>query len=139
MNNENKIKHLEMVQDVIKRMASNSFILKGWAVTLVAGIMALAEKDTDKMYFLVAYIPIIIFWLLDSYYLLQERLYRELYQKICSTDEKNINFSLSATKKDFKSAKNTFWGCFISLTELFFYFPLALICPLILFITSLLK
>ena len=42
------------------------------------------EKDTDKMYFLVAYIPIIIFWLLDSYYLLQERLYRELYQKICS-------------------------------------------------------
>ena len=139
MNNDNKIKHLEMVQDVIKRMASNSFILKGWAVTLVAGIMALAEKDTDKMYFLVAYIPIIIFWLLDSYYLLQERLYRELYQKICSTDEKNINFSLSATKKDFKSAKNTFWGCFISLTELLFYFPLALICPLILFITSLLK
>ena len=51
MNNENKIKHLEMVQDVIKRMASNSFILKGWAVTLVAGIMALAEKDADKMYF----------------------------------------------------------------------------------------
>ena len=35
MNNDNKIKHLEMVQDVIKRMASNSFILKGWAVTLV--------------------------------------------------------------------------------------------------------
>ena len=41
MNNENKIKHLEMVQDVIKRMASNSFILKGWTVNLVAGIMAL--------------------------------------------------------------------------------------------------
>jgi len=35
---ENKIKHLEMIQGVINRMASNSFALKGWAVTLVSGI-----------------------------------------------------------------------------------------------------
>ena len=135
MNNDNKIKHLEMVQDVIKRMASNSFILKGWAVTLVAGIMALAEKDTDKMYFLVAYIPIIIFWLLDSYYLLQECLYRKLYKKVCSTAEKDIDFSLSATKKDFGGGRNTFFACFVSITELFFYFPLALVCAGVIYLT----
>ena len=135
MNNDNKIKHLEMVQDVIKRMASNSFILKGWAVTLVAGIMALAEKDTDKMYFLVAYIPIIIFWLLDSYYLLQERLYRKLYKKVCSTAEKDIDFSLSATKKDFGGGRNSFFACFVSITELFFYFPLALVCAGVIYLT----
>lgn len=135
MNNDNKIKHLEMVQDVIKRMASNSFILKGWAVTLVAGIMALAEKDTDKMYFLVAYIPIIIFWLLDSYYLLQERLYRKLYKKVCSTAENDIDFSLSATKKDFGGGRNTFFACFVSITELFFYFPLALVCAGVIYLT----
>lgn len=58
---ESKIKHLEMIQNVISRMARNSFALKGWAVTLIAGIFALAGKDTDKFYFLVAYIPIIIF------------------------------------------------------------------------------
>lgn len=58
---ENKIKHLELIQSVILRMASNTFALKGWAVTLVAGIFALASKDNDKMYFLVAYIPNIIF------------------------------------------------------------------------------
>ena len=68
---ENKLKHLEMVQSVINRMANNSFMLKGWAVTLVAGIFVLAGKDTDKLYFLVAYIPVIVFWGLDSYYLLQ--------------------------------------------------------------------
>ena len=135
MNSDNKIKHLEMVQDVIKRMASNSFILKGWAVTLVAGIMALAEKDTDKMYFLVAYIPIIIFWLLDSYYLLQERLYRKLYKKVCSTAENDIDFSLSATKKDFGGGRNTFFACFVSITELFFYFPLALVCAGVIYLT----
>ena len=72
---ENKIKHLELIQGVINRMAGNSFALKGWAVTLIAGIFALASKDADKIYFLVAYIPITVFWGLDSYYLLQERLY----------------------------------------------------------------
>lgn len=51
---ENKHKYLEFLQSVINRMASNSFMLKGWAVTLVAGIFVLAGKDTDKLYFLVA-------------------------------------------------------------------------------------
>ena len=36
----------------------NSFALKGWAATLIAGIFVLVGKDTDKMYFLVAYMPI---------------------------------------------------------------------------------
>lgn len=61
MGNESKLKHLEMIQGIINRMASNSFALKGWAVTLVAGIFALASKDTDKIYFLIAYVPIVVF------------------------------------------------------------------------------
>jgi len=35
---EAKLKHLEMIQDVIKRMASNSFLLKGWSLTLVVAL-----------------------------------------------------------------------------------------------------
>ena len=72
---DKKLKHLELVQGVINRMANNSFMLKGWAVTLVAGIFALAGKDTDKLYFLAAYVPVLVFWGLDAYYLLQERLF----------------------------------------------------------------
>lgn len=72
---EGKMRHLELVQGVINRMANNSFMLKGWAVTLVMGIFALTSKDTSRMFLLVAYIPTIVFWLLDAYYLLQERLY----------------------------------------------------------------
>lgn len=124
---ENKIKHLEMIQGVINRIAGNSFALKGWAVTLVAGIFALASKDADKLYFLVAYIPIIVFWGLDSYYLLQERLYRSLYEKVQLLPENEIDFSMTASAKEFKSEKNTFWDCFTSTTELGFYFPLAVV------------
>lgn len=135
MQSENKIRHLEMIQGVINRMGNNSFMLKGWAVTLVAGIFVLAAKDTDKLYFLVAYIPVIIFWILDSYYLFQERLYRALYKKVCLTDESNIDFSLVATKEEFGNDKNCFCSCLWSKTEVGFYLPLALVCTGIIVIT----
>lgn len=134
---ENKIKHLELIQGVINRMAGNSFALKGWAVTLIAGIFALASKDADKSYSLVAYIPITVFWGLDSYYLLQERLYRSLYEKVRFLPEDKIDFSMKASAKEFKSEKNTFWDCFISPTELWFYLPLALVSTGIVILTYL--
>ena len=132
---ENKLKHLEMVQSVINRMANNSFMLKGWAVTLVAGIFVLAGKDTDKLYFLVVYIPVIVFWGLDSYYLLQERLYRGLYEKVRLSEESEIDFSLRVTKEEFGNEKNKFIFCVVSITELWFYFPLALVCTGIIIVT----
>lgn len=127
---DKKIKHLELVQNIINRMASNSFLLKGWAVTLVAGIFALA----DKLYYLVAFIPVIVFWGLDAYYLLQERLYRALYDKVRNTAEENIDFSLSATTREFKSDKNNYVNCLKSKTVLPFYLPLAIVCAGITFI-----
>jgi hypothetical protein len=36
-----KEKHLELIQAVISRMAGNSFLLKGWSVTLAAALLAL--------------------------------------------------------------------------------------------------
>ena len=132
---DKKLKHLEMVQGVINRMASNSFMLKGWTVTLVAGIFALAGKDTDKLYFLVSYVPVIIFWGLDAYYLLQERLYRLLYDKVRHTEECNIDFSLKATMEEFGGNKNCYCSCLLSITELWFYLPLALVCTGIIIVT----
>ena len=133
---EKKLKHLELVQGVITRMAGNSFMLKGWAVTLAAAIFALSAKDAEKSYFIVAYIPIIVFWLLDSYYLQQERLYRSLYDKVRETDESQIDFSLKAVYNDFPKKTNTFANCAFSKTEIGFYLPLALVCLVIVLITS---
>lgn len=133
---ENKIRHLEMIQGVISRMSNNSFLLKGWAVTLVAGIFALAAKDADKLYFIIAYIPIVVFWGLDSYYLLQERLYRSLYEKVSICNENNIDFSLKATTSEFGNKKNNYFNCLASKTELCFYLPLAIVCSGVVVITN---
>lgn len=132
---QSKMKHLEMIQGIINRMGSNSFSLKGWAVTLVAGIFALAAKDTDKMYFLIVYIPVIVFWGLDAYYLKQERLYRSLYSKVAKTQEDKIDFSMDTSLEEFKTDRNTWISCLFSPTQVCFYLPLALICGLVIIIT----
>ena len=123
---ENKLKHLEMIQGIINRMASNSFALKGWSVTLVAGIFALSSKDANEIYFLIAYI---------AYYLLQERLFRSLYGKVRRLSEEKIDFDMNIAKNEFKSEKNTFCACMISVTEAGFYIPLSIVTTAVIILT----
>lgn len=130
---ENKCRYLEMIQGVINRMAANSFSLKGWAVTLVAGILVLADKD--RWYFLIAYIPIIVFWGLDAYYLLLERRYRALYDKARMMNDEHIDFSMNVNQAGISTNQNGFWKNFFSKTELAFYFPLAVISAGVMVIT----
>lgn len=132
---EAKIQYLQMIQGIITRMAGNSFLLKGWAVTLVAGIFALASNDTNKVYFLIAYIPILIFWGLDAYYLRQERLYRQLYNLARDKGEQQIDFSMDTSPSEIQNEKTCYYNCFFSITELWFYLPLAFLSAIIIIIT----
>src|SRR3989344_7983651 len=103
---ENKQKHIEFIQTVMNRMAGNSFLLKGWAITLVAALFALSAKDTNQSYIFIAYFPVIIFWILDGYFLSQERLFRDLYNYVRKLKEEEIDFSMDISEyKKFK--KNT--------------------------------
>ncbi len=95
--NENKLKHLEFIQNVITRMNSNSFLIKGWTITLVSALFALAAKDANLNYVLISYIIIPVFWLLDGFYISQERQYRDLYNEITNKDENSIDFNMNAS------------------------------------------
>lgn len=105
---EKKTKHLEMIQGVINRMASNSFSLKGWNVVLVSALFALAAKDSNTDFILLAYFPALAFWILDGYFLQQERLFRKLYDRVRAMKEEEIDFSMdtSPVTKEVKC-----WGC----------------------------
>ena len=60
------LKEIEIIQDIIKRMAFNSFLIKGWTVTLVAVTLLLRGS---KYQVFIAYIPLLVFWFLDAYFL----------------------------------------------------------------------
>ena len=77
-----KIAHLGFIQAIVTRMGLNSFLLKGWSVTLVAAIFALAAKQADRRFVLLAFFPITVFWLLDAFFLHQEKLFRRLYELV---------------------------------------------------------
>lgn len=75
-----ELKHMEFIQNVIARLANNSFLLKGWSVTLVAAILALTARHPDIYSVLIAIFPALAFWGLDAFYLGQERHFRELHK-----------------------------------------------------------
>ncbi len=73
--------HLGFIQAIIARMAGNSFLIKGWSVTVSAALFALAANDANRSFAIVALLPALAFWGLDAYYLRQERLFRRLYNE----------------------------------------------------------
>jgi len=89
--------HLQMIQGVVNRLSQNSFLLKGWSVVLVSGLFALAAKDSKLAFVYIAYFPCIAFWLLDGYFLWQERLFRALYDKVRADPSGAIDFSMDTS------------------------------------------
>lgn len=75
--------HLEFIQNVITRMNSNSFSLKGLMITVVAALSAFFvgnyDQTTGIIYLAIAILLVVVFWFLDAYYLMMERQYRRLY------------------------------------------------------------
>lgn len=123
--NENRVKHLEMIEDVIERMGNNSFQLKGWAVTLVTIIGTLAAQGSDKRFFALAFVPLVAFWLLDTYYLQLERKYKILYRnaKDCKVTEFDMDTrNIVCTEDDKKDLY--FLKCMFARAEGWFYFSI---------------
>ncbi len=129
---ECKIKHLEMIQSIIQRMANNSFLLKGWTVSLIVAVFALADSMMNQYYFVFTYIPVVIFWFLDAYYLQLERKYVTLYDDI--RKEKVTDFNLNIDKVTYKETKKEdlkYRNCLFSTSECLFYIPIAILLTVI--------
>ncbi|MGH8556137.1 MAG: hypothetical protein ACRESZ_01485 [Methylococcales bacterium] len=94
---ENKQSHLEMIQGVINRLSTNSFLLKGWSVVLVSALFALSAPDSRVAFVLLAYLPAIVFWGLDGFFLRQEKLYRKLYNHVRMLKDNEIDFSMDTS------------------------------------------
>lgn len=133
MNMENKVKHLEMIQSIIQRMANNSFLLKGWAITLLVAIFSLSDQMLRQEYFLFVYVPVIAFWLLDSYCLQLERKYRVLYDKVRAKNDK-IDFDLSINDINYNKLNLKtlcLFRCLFSKIEILFYIPIVAVLTII--------
>ena len=112
-----RLKQLEFIQGIINRLAQTSFLVKGWSVTLVAALFALAAKDANLKYAILPYFPVAAFWLLDGYYLHQERLYRALYEDVVAGKVSTLSLNASA----YDSGERTWWNTTWSKTLMIFH------------------
>ncbi len=117
------LKEIDMIQDVIKRMAFNSFVIKGWAITLVVVTLLLREA---KYQVWMAFIPLLVFWFLDSYFLHQERLYRKLYEWVINNRLNTEEHLFDMNAYRFEDEVQSRFRIMFSITLGWFY---ALACP----------
>ena len=96
-NMDSKHKHLELIQGIINRFSTNSFLLKGWSVVLVSALFALSAPNSRVEFVYLAYIPAIIFWGLDGFFLWQEQLFRKLYDRVRVLPDDEVDFSMNTS------------------------------------------
>ncbi|HCJ78482.1 MAG TPA: hypothetical protein DHV84_00370 [Desulfotomaculum sp.] len=118
------IEELKIIQDIIKRMAFDSFMIKGGAITLV--IITLLLKGGSFQVF-ISFIPLLVFWYLDAYFLWQERMYRELYNWVAENRLKTEDFLFNLNAYRFKDKVQGKLRIMFSITLGWFYGSIAVL------------
>jgi hypothetical protein len=82
--------------------------------------ICLGAKDSDANLIYLAIFPIGIFWILDGYFLSQERCYRALYNHARLLKNEDVDFSMDASKYG-EISHNTWISSIFSITLVSFY------------------
>lgn len=104
-----KLKHLEFIETTIGRMATNSFLFKGWAITIATALSAFAAVNTKTSLLTIALVATTMFWALDGYYLWLERRFIALYERVAVTDPSKIDFVMRIDRT--QAARTWFRTC----------------------------
>ena len=112
-----RIRHLELLQAVISRLANEAALIRGWALTVSAAFFGFAARSLSWRIAAVGMLPVVAFWGLNTYYLRAERRYRSLYDRVRSHDASVEPFSMDASDEKVGST----WEVARSSTLLPFY------------------
>jgi len=119
------LKEIEIIENIISRMANNSFIIKGWTITLVVISMLLSQDPKLRLFSIV---PCIFFWGLDAYFLWLEKLYRALYDWVIVNrlSTNTYLFDLNARTR-FSNQVGSIFKVMVSPSLLLFYLGLMIL------------
>ncbi len=102
------IPYLNMIQGVILRMANNSFLIKGWSISLTTAMLALAGGTKSEIFCVISVVPVLLLWWLDAFFFYQEKKYRDIYDHAKSPDFKREDlYSLDPNLLSCRAAEKT--------------------------------
>ena len=124
---DGKKEYLQMLQEPICRMSTISASFKDFASTIVAGISAISYSSTNIWILGLSFLPVLVFAVLDIYYLKLERKFRFLFDQV-RLDEHEIDFSMKLTNDPVEiiRAKARTWDC-IKSPSIYLFYPLMLL------------
>jgi hypothetical protein len=141
-------KELDLIQDVIKRMAANSFQIKAWLIGILSGIIAvksdqlfggsMAMMTLGKGGVLglnaLLLLPIFTFWYLDAFFLRTERLYVQIYNWVVKNRSTSTEHLYDLNPRRFDDKVDSIRQIMFSKTLLPFYvLPLIFVVGLFIF------
>ncbi len=105
-----RVKHLEMIQAVVARLANEAALIRGWALTVSSAFFGLAAASLSARVAAVGLLPVVAFWGLNAYYLRAERQYRSLFDRVRRRDAGVESFSMNARCETVDSWWDTMWS-----------------------------
>jgi len=127
------IKSMEFCQSAISRMAQNSFNLKAWFLVAFSALFTFFAKsvsgETDYQASsadLIWLLPMVMFPILDAYYLKQERMFRGVYDDFAESANGSENIRIPFDLKPTLKQRNRFstLNVIFSISVGWLYFPL---------------
>jgi hypothetical protein len=111
-------------------MAANSAHCKTWCITLVSAVIVFASDNQKSEALWSALLPIVLFFILDSYYLGLERLFRQQYNLFVNKLRENTAaqedlFIIKPANTD-KDILLSFFKAIPSISIWLFYVPITL-------------
>lgn len=130
---EMRMKHLELLQGVISRMANQSANLKNYCMTLVAGIIGLSVAVQKPDALLYAMPVVLVFAALDANYLKLERAFRAQYNSVRKEPiDQASDFLITPGWETGRKWYESLW----SWSVFWFYAPLVVILGVIYYLMS---
>lgn len=132
-------KEIDLIQSCITRMAQNSFMIKGWFVSIYAVILALLPEKVNMFLLCIALVAVnLIFWYLDGFFLRTEKVYRKIYDWVLEERPKNnreLMYQLNSGKFNGKIENvESIWKVMWSKTLRWFYLiPLVIVIIVLIF------
>lgn len=132
-------KEIDLIQSCITRMAQNSFMIKGWFVSIYAVILALLPEKVNMFLLCIALVAVnLIFWYLDGFFLRTEKVYRKIYDWVLEERPQNnreLMYQLNPGKFNGKIENvESIWKVMLSKTLRWFYLiPLVIVIIVFIF------
>ncbi len=137
MEKDELFKEIDLIQNCINRMAQNSFMLKGWALTIFAGVTAFTKGENfsnSVTLICTTIIPYVCFWILDTFFLRTEKKYRKMYEDMLT--KRKVNNTEGQYELNPQTIKvDSFLKVMFSITMVVFY-GIPLLASIVLLVIS---